>query len=288
MLTEATLQLDDRISKCRKILDADPNSQIFAALAEAYRKKGEFDVAFQVCQSGLKNHPSYGSAHLVMAKINLDRRMYDWAEIEARKAAEIDGRTRAMELLMAEIHIYKGEFNEAIKLLRQLHNADPGNNQIKKMLEIARKIPEEQTFVATSVAADTKASPENPAIIAPPGESDRPAILSSSELLKQAKGIRAVEGALFVNFEGLVVDSEWTSDLDSGLCGAAMSEALRSMKTDLTRGSFGTLRRVLIESNEYLFYLIHVEDGVFIFVARGLATLGGLRMQIENLFSRYK
>lgn len=288
MLTEATLQLDDRISKCRKILDADPNSQIFAALAEAYRKKGELDVAFQVCQSGLKNHPSYGSAHLVMAKINLDRRMYDWAEIEARKAAAIDGRTRAMELLMAEIHIYKGEFNEAIKLLRQLHNADPDNNQIKKMLEIARKIPEEQTLVATSDAGDTKASPESPTIIAPSEESARPVILSSSELLKQAKSIKAVEGALFVNFEGLVVESEWTSDLDSGLCGAAMSDTLRSMKTELTRGSFGTLRRVLIESNEYLFYLIHVEDGVFIFVARDLATLGGLRMQIENLFARYK
>ena len=82
------VEIDERIGKCQKILDVDPNSQIFAALAEAYRKKGELEKAFRVCQNGLRIHPSYGSAHVVMAKINLDRGLYDWAEIEANKAAE--------------------------------------------------------------------------------------------------------------------------------------------------------------------------------------------------------
>ena len=60
------VEIEDRISKCNKLLDANPNSQIFAALAEAYRKKGELDQAFRVCQSGLRIHPNYGSAHMVM------------------------------------------------------------------------------------------------------------------------------------------------------------------------------------------------------------------------------
>ena len=63
-------EIEDRIAKCNKLLDANPNSQIFAALAEAYRKKGELDKAFRICQGGLRIHPSYGSAHVVMAKIN--------------------------------------------------------------------------------------------------------------------------------------------------------------------------------------------------------------------------
>ena len=99
------LELDDRISKCEKILDSDPNSQIFAALADAYRKKGDLEKSFRTCQNGLRIHPSYGSAHVIMAKVNLDRGLYDWAEIEAEKAVEIDGRTRSIELLLAEIYI---------------------------------------------------------------------------------------------------------------------------------------------------------------------------------------
>ena len=137
----AIVEIDDRIDKCQRLLETDPNSQIFAALAEAYRKKGELDKAFRVCQSGLKVHPSYASAHVVMAKINLDRGLYDWAEAEIRKAMEIEGPTRATDLLLAEVQIYRGEFDAASRLLRRLHQADPGNEHIKKLLDIAKKLP---------------------------------------------------------------------------------------------------------------------------------------------------
>ncbi|RME27850.1 MAG: hypothetical protein D6800_04560, partial [Candidatus Zixiibacteriota bacterium] len=140
----ATAQLDERIAKCHKILQSDPNSQIFAALAEAYRKKGELDTAFRICQNGLRVHPSYGSAHIVMAKINLDRGLYDWAETEVQKAREIDGNSRAIELLLAEIQIYKGDFQNAIRLLKKLHESDPTNEHIAKLLDIAERIPREQ------------------------------------------------------------------------------------------------------------------------------------------------
>jgi len=139
-----TSDIDERIVKCERILESDPNSQIFAALAEAYRRNGNLEKAFSVCQSGLKVHPLYSSAHVVMAKINLDRGLYDWAEIEVRKAAEVGGWTRTIELLMSEIHIYKGDFKAAVKLLTKLHQADPNNTQTTKLLEIARQIPKQQ------------------------------------------------------------------------------------------------------------------------------------------------
>ncbi len=103
----AVVELEDRIEKCQRLLETDPNSQIFAALAEAYRKRGELDKAFRVCQGGLKVHPSYASAHVVMAKINLDRGLYDWAEAEVRKAMDLEGTTRVNELLLAEVQIYQ-------------------------------------------------------------------------------------------------------------------------------------------------------------------------------------
>ena len=36
----AVLELDDRIEKCRRLLDTDPNSQILPRFPEAYRKRG--------------------------------------------------------------------------------------------------------------------------------------------------------------------------------------------------------------------------------------------------------
>jgi tetratricopeptide (TPR) repeat protein len=118
-------EINDRIEKCQKIMESDPNSQIFAALADAHRKKGELDKAFRICQNGLKIHPSYGAAHLVMAKINMDRGLYDWAEAEIKKAIELDGSSRSIDILLSEILIYKGEFVEAVKLLKKLHQSDP-------------------------------------------------------------------------------------------------------------------------------------------------------------------
>lgn len=279
-------EIDDRIAKCQKILDLDPNSQIFAALAEAYRKKGELDKAFRICQNGLKIHPSYGSAHIVMAKINLDRGLYDWAEAEVEKAIEIDGRSRAIELLLAEIYIYKGEFNSAVKLLKSLHQSDPDNKQIKKLLDIAIKLPEEQQAVTNSPAAE----PDEESAEAEP-EMERASVdqpsLSNRDLLAQALLIPEVNGALFINNEGLLVNSEWALPLDPDLCGATMADADSYLSEELVKYSFGNISTVLIETADRMFYLVKVEEGMFVFAGTARTNLGTLRMKLTDLFERY-
>ena len=61
-------ELDERIERCLTILADNPHSQVFAALAEAYRRRGDLGRAFSVCKNGLKHHPDYAPAHIVMAK----------------------------------------------------------------------------------------------------------------------------------------------------------------------------------------------------------------------------
>ena len=280
-------QVDDRIDKCQRILESDPNSQIFAALAEALRRKGETDRAFRICQNGLKVHPSYGSAHLVMAKINLDRGHYDWAEVEAKRAMELDGRTRAVELLLAEIYIFKGEFQSAIKLLSRLRDLDPDNPQIRKLLDIARRIPVEQTKImersspqeeTRPVTASPKAAPAHP----------KSETLSTKEVLSQGMAIAGVDGVLFLNSEGLVVESEWALDMDADTCGATLGDVGHFLERELVRSSFGMVEKVLIETPKRIFYLIRIAEGLLVFVAKGSENLGGLRMKIDSLLSRHK
>ncbi len=284
----SAVEIDDRINKCQKILDVDPNSQIFAALAEAFRKKGEFEKAFRICQNGLKIHPSYGSAHVVMAKINLDRGLYDWAEIEANKAAEIDGVTRTIELLLAEIYIYKGEFQQAVKLLKKLTEADPDNEQIKKLLEIALRIPKEREKAAESPVV-VRAEKESQTDEVPVGTGtldSQP--LNARQVIEMAGTIPGVEGTLLVNFEGLIIDSEWSLAMDSSLCSATLGDVSNVLSQDLVRSSFGNFTTVLIETMNATFYLVRVHDGLFLFVANEKANLGTLRMKVENLLVSYR
>jgi tetratricopeptide (TPR) repeat protein len=274
--------IDDRIAKCQKILEGDPNSQIFAALAEAHRKKGELDRAFRICQNGLKIHPSYGSAHVVMAKINMDRGMFDWAEAEVNKAVEIDGNSRGIELLLAEIHIYKGEFASAIRLLKKLHAADPNNSQIKKLLDIARRIPEEQKLMMDADRREEASQPESGDSGEAPAEPARQP-LTPGELLREALQMEHLDGALYINSEGLVVESEWTLEMDAGTCGATLAEVSNVLSKELVRAQFGKAGSLLIEANEAVFYIVRMDHGMFVFVGDKQLNLGGLRMRIAAL-----
>ncbi len=282
-------EIDERIEKCEKILATNPNSQIFAALAEAYRRKGTLDKAFRICQNGLKVHPSYGSAHIVMAKINLDRRLYDWAEAEVQKAIEVDGKSRAIELLLAEIYLYRGEYDRATRLLKALHRTDEGNAQIKRLLEIARQIPEEQEAqksggIRLSVAetvVETNAKP-----VAEP-EVEKPQEISSSDILKQAMAIENVLGAQFVNREGLTIEAQWRANFDEATCGAVLGEIGTFLNSEMVKASFGEVQTVLVENEGYVFYLLRVSNGMFLFVADAEVNLGTLRMRLSDLMGRF-
>jgi tetratricopeptide (TPR) repeat protein len=107
-----TASLTERIEQCERILKENSRSQVFAALADAHRLNGDLDQAFRICRQGIRTHPDYGVGHLVMAKISLGRKMYDWAEQELDKAVELDGETRLTEQLRVEILLAR-QYGEA-------------------------------------------------------------------------------------------------------------------------------------------------------------------------------
>ena len=289
----ASQDLEDRISKCEKILQTDPNSQIFAALAEAYRKQGDLEKAFRVCQNGLRVHPSYGSAHVVMAKINMDRGLYDWAEAEINKAIETEGTSRAVELLLAEIRIYRGEFNSAVKLLRKLHQTDPGNDQIRKLLDIALRIPQEQAMVTLGKTPTTPIPlSETPSARAArsqsPSGSGATQGISAGEVVRMSMQLPDVDGALFFNSEGLVAESEWSVGLDPHTSAATMTEVGKFLDQELVKYSFGKVGALMIETQSPIFYLLRKTGGMFLFVCNSKINLGTLRMRIPALVERFE
>ncbi|MFH1699984.1 MAG: roadblock/LC7 domain-containing protein [Candidatus Zixiibacteriota bacterium] len=292
--------IDERIAKCSKILDENPGSQIFAALAEALRKKGDLDKAFRVCQNGLKIHPDYGSGHLVMAKINMDKGMYDWAEIEAMRAVELDGETRTNELLLSEIYIYKNEFNKACRLLEKLHESDPGNEQIKKLLEIARKIPLEQHnqpnsdySAPTPLVVNAGVSPasrerEHSAPVqtmtqeAPPVKSD----LNYRQMLRTLVITPGIEGILLINNDGLVIESIWNVSGDTDLVGALAVETARFTTIQMREVGFGHLQSMMLETPKSLYYMVGIKGRLLTMICTESINLGSLKMKLSALLPR--
>ena len=283
------VEIQNRIVKCQKILETDPNSQIFAALAEAYRKKGELERAFRVCHGGLRIHPGYGPAHVVMAKINLDRGLYDWAEAEVEKARQSEGNSRSIELLLAEIYLYKGNYQDAIKLLRKLSSHDPLNEHVRKLLDIALKIPQEQEnrLGKSMNSAATHAEPAAEEL-SQTARSERVTRLTPVEFLAEALNIPGTNGALYINPEGLVMESQWHSDMDPTICGAALAEVSKFLDQELMKVSFGHVGTVLIETPGMVFYLLRVSNGLFLIVGENKVNLGTLRMKMAALMERVR
>jgi predicted Zn-dependent protease len=65
----------DRIEDLRQRVLRDPDSLVFAQLAEEYRRVGRFEEAVSTCRAGLAHHPGYLSARVTLgwALIDLDR-----------------------------------------------------------------------------------------------------------------------------------------------------------------------------------------------------------------------
>jgi tetratricopeptide (TPR) repeat protein len=64
----------DRIEDLRRRVIRDPDSLVFAQLAEEYRRAGRFEEAISTCRAGLARHPGYLSARVTLgwALIELD------------------------------------------------------------------------------------------------------------------------------------------------------------------------------------------------------------------------
>jgi tetratricopeptide (TPR) repeat protein len=279
--------IDDRIAKCNKILEDNPNSQIFAALAEAYRKKGQLDQAFRVCQNGLKVHPNYGSAHMVMARINFDKGMYDWAEMEVKKAIDLDGESHASSLLLAEIYTYRGEFSRAAKLLNELIKLDPNNKNILKLLELTKKFPYEVARELGSPAepesGDIAEEKERTEEKKEPPVKQKTSMTDVFEILIQIPGI---EGVLLINREGLVIESKWEDEISPDLYGALAREVEREIQTQLGHSPFGQYENILIEASGLIVNLHPVKDSMLIIKANERVNLGSLRLKLNSLLSK--
>src|ERR1022692_4557729 len=92
----------DFIERFQLIYQKDPNSKVFAPLAEAYRKMGFLKIAHEISLRGVKLHPQFPSGRLALAKILVDLGKTEEAIPELRATTELSPENITAHALLAD------------------------------------------------------------------------------------------------------------------------------------------------------------------------------------------
>jgi len=266
-------EIDERIEKCQKILGQHPESQIFAALSEAYRKKGDLEKAKQVCSQGLSIHPNYGSAHLVMAKIDLDQKSYQEAEEELMLAVQTDGMTRTTEFLLSQILIQKGQVKKAGAILERLSNVDPDNPAVIKLL---KEIGKEAKLVRPK-----KREKDERILLSPKRKPEER--ISPNQALDELWNLPGVTGIWMVNGEGLVLESRSEEKEEKDIYGANAIQIFEMASRELPKIEFGQLFETLIEGKNFNLWIMKLPKHFLVLKCEKEANIGLLKIRLSKL-----
>ncbi len=266
-------ELDDRIAKCEKILAADQNSQIFAALAEAYRKKGDVKRAQDVCIQGLKSHPNYSSARIVLAKILMDRENFDAAWEELKKAIGSSGRTRTIDLLESEILIHKGQQSSARAILEKLFLTDPENDTVRNLLAIASD--EKQTYGSINARMPERSI-----------NAFEPKRTTLTEAVGIIKVLPRVMGVAIVGHDGMVLEGRFDSALSKEDIAALSKSIFNSVTSNGQRCNLGMTAEILIETCSTKIWIIRKVKFLVVILTRDDVSLGSLRLKVAEIFQQ--
>ncbi len=268
-----SVDLEDRITKCERILATDENSQIFAALADAYRKNGDLQKAQDICLRGLKIHPNYALGRIVMAKIFVAYENFDSAWQELKKAVESSGRTRAIDILESEILISKGKKSEARAILEKLYSSDPEDESIKNLMTLLRDERPSRSF--SDIAMPDFRFGGN-----------KKKELTLSEAISILKVLPRVMGVAAVNNQGLALEGRFDGSYSREEV-AALSKGIYDVaRTGSARVDLGETREILIETQSSKIWIFNRESFLLVIYARDDVSMGSLKLKLEELMQR--
>ena len=132
-------KIDSRaVEDYQKLLESDPKSKAFAALAEAYRGLGMRDQAETLLRRGISFHPKYAPGYVVLARINLERKNFEHAIRLLAQAIEISPDNLLAHQLLGEAYLQMKNPKEALrahKMALFLNPQSTRSQQVVKKLE---------------------------------------------------------------------------------------------------------------------------------------------------------
>ena len=201
------------ISKYEARLASEPRSRVFAQLADAYRKAGRLDEAIRSCRSGLRDHPTYASARMVLGRALVEKGQLREAEKELGIVLELSPGNVVAHRLLGDLAAAQGKRDEARERYETVLQLTPLDREIQEALaRLKQEVPAPPPAAPgppvpppseiTAAATQTDAEPEHPRISLEGAPEDQaipsPTLGLATETLadlyaKQGFGERAVE-----------------------------------------------------------------------------------------------
>jgi len=116
-MVDPGLDLEKQIVYFRSKHELNPRSRIFAPLADLYRRVGRLDEALRMLEDGLRIHPEYVSALVILGRTQLDAGDRDLARATLQKVMALDSENLVVLKLLAS----DAQEREAWQVARQLY-----------------------------------------------------------------------------------------------------------------------------------------------------------------------
>ena len=168
-----------RIEDLKRRVQMDPASIAFAALAEEYRRAGQFESAIATCRAGLERHPAYLSARVTLGRSLLELERFDEARHELEHVLRVAPENLAAIRALAEIHRHLGETHE-VESLAAAPEPDPAPPEPAEVAPPPEPVPVRpvRLSIVTSPVVAAPASTPEPAAPSLPARPHAPATLS--------------------------------------------------------------------------------------------------------------
>jgi tetratricopeptide (TPR) repeat protein len=132
------------------LLQQNPNSLTFGRVADALMTLGRIDEAIQLCEDGLRRHPSYVTGHMVLGKCYLKKKLFDQAEKEFKRVLLFDPKYLAAHKYYGDLMREIGWDNTCEMNYRKILQIDPLDRGVRAVVEeLAQKGKSEKSEPAS-------------------------------------------------------------------------------------------------------------------------------------------
>lgn len=135
--------MDTLVERYQLIYQKDPESKVFAPLAEAYRKMGMINEAIELAEKGVKKHPHFASGRVALGKSLLQKGDYIKAEEHLRMACDLSPENILAHQTLGECYLKLKQKQNALQSFKMVLFL---NAQDKKAAEVVQKLEKEVFF----------------------------------------------------------------------------------------------------------------------------------------------
>lgn len=160
--------LSPEIVKLMDKITQNPTSRLFVPLAEEYLKADMVEEAIIVLAEGIKNHPNYVAARVMLGKIYLQKNQIPEAQNEFEQVITVNPENILAYKKLATIYQGQGQPQKALEACKKVLTIDPSDKEAKGLIGVLEKMSASAMPLEKTV--DSSIAPAAPSVIEAPVE----------------------------------------------------------------------------------------------------------------------